>query len=329
MSLLPLTLGCWNYDRTSALLDGRVRIEGVDLRAIPLRIEELFYRVFHNHEFDITEMSLSAYMMAVENEPWEYVAIPVFLSRIFRHSAIYVRADAGIRTPADLRGKRVGVPEYTQTAGITARGILEDEYGVKPSELRWFNGGLEELGRKEKFPLNLADGVVVAAANEKSLSQMLLDGELDALISASAPSCYSPDGPVVRLFPDFRERERAYYVKTGIFPIMHTVGIRRRLVEEHPWLPVSVAKAFLHAKNLCLDDIDGTAGANKATVPWLFADVEEAKTLMGRDWWPYGIDANRRSLEAAATWSHRQGLTGRRMRPEELFAPSTHGEFKI
>jgi 4,5-dihydroxyphthalate decarboxylase len=166
VSLLPLTYGGWNYDRTLALQTGDVRIEGVDLNVVPLRIEELFYRVFHHHEFDITEISLSAYMMAIDRGPWEYQAVPVFLSRMFRHSAIFVRSDRGIREPKDLIGKRMGVPEYTQSAGITARGILQDEYGITPDQITWVNGGLEEPGRHEKFPLQLPPGVVVESATK-------------------------------------------------------------------------------------------------------------------------------------------------------------------
>ena len=195
MSLLPLTFGGWNYDRNLALQNGQVRIEGVDLSYIQLRIEELFYRVFHHHEFDITEMSLSAYMMAIDKGEWEYQAVPVFLSRMFRHSAIFVRSDRGIREPADLIGKRVGVPEYTQTAGVTARGILWDEYGVTPADIQWVNGGLEEPGRHEKFMLQLPAGVAVEAATKKSLNAMLADGELDGLITASTPSCFERGDP--------------------------------------------------------------------------------------------------------------------------------------
>jgi 4,5-dihydroxyphthalate decarboxylase len=330
VSLLPLTYGGWNYDRTLALQTGDVRIEGVDLNVIPLRIEELFYRVFHHHEFDITEMSLSAYMMAIDKGPWEYQAVPVFLSRMFRHSAIFVRTDRGIREPKDLIGKRMGVPEYTQTAGITARGILQDEYGITPDQITWVNGGLEEPGRHEKFPLQLPAGVVVESATKKSLSLMLAEGELDGMISASAPSCFEyHTAPVARLFADHQALEKAYFQKTGVFPIMHTLGIRRALVEQYPWLPVSVVKAFAQSKDAALRDIYGTGGALKASVPWLVEAVEEARAMFGPDHWPYGIARNRAALEAAARWSHAQGLTSREFTPEDLFAPSTHGEFKI
>jgi 4,5-dihydroxyphthalate decarboxylase len=330
MSLLPLTYGGWNYDRTAALQNGRVRIEGVDLNYVQLRVEELFYRVFNNYEFDLTEMSLSAYMMAIDRGTFEYQAVPVFLSRMFRHSAIFVRTDRGIREPKDLIGKRLGVPEYTQTAAVTARGILADDYGVNPAQISWVNGGLEEPGRHEKFLLKLPAGVIVESATKKSLNDMLVDGELDGLISASSPSCFQRGNPaVVRLFDDHWAKEKAYFAKTGVFPIMHTLGIRRSLIEKHPWLPASVVKAFTEAKNICLEDIYGTGGAAKASVPWLVEAVEEARALFGPDHWPYGIAANRRSLEFLARWSNEQGLTSKVFTPEELFAPGTHGEYKI
>jgi 4,5-dihydroxyphthalate decarboxylase len=327
---VPLTFGGWTYDRNLALQNGDVEIEGVELNYIQLRIEEVFYRVFHHHEFDITEMSLSAYMMAIDKGPWEYQAVPVFLSRMFRHSAIFIRTDRGIREPKDLVGKRIGVPEYTQTAGVTARGILADEYGVSPADIRWVNGGLEEPGRREKFTLALSPGVIVESATKKSLNQMLVDGEIDGMISASTPSCFEQGHPsIARLFAGHQALEKAYFAKTGVFPIMHTVGIRRALIEKYPWLPASVVKAFTQSKNECLRNIYGTGGALKASVPWLVEAVEEARAMMGPDHWPYGIDPNRKALEAVARWSHAQGLTSKVFTPEELFPVSTHGEYKI
>jgi 4,5-dihydroxyphthalate decarboxylase len=329
MSRLPLTLACWNYDRVAALQDGRVQVEGVDLRFISLPIEELFFRVFKSQEFDVTELSLSAYMMAHVKGPWHYRPIPVFLSRMFRHSAIFVRRDGSIKAPADLKGKRVGVPEYTQTAGMTARGILEDDFGVKPSDMEWFNGGLEEPGREEKFAFNLPPGVKVTYATGKALAQMLVAGEIDALISARNPSGFKPNGPIVRLFDNHRSIERDYYKRTGVHPIMHMVGVRSALLDAHPWLAASLVKAFTQAKNLCLADIDGTGGTVRATIPWMCEEVDETRELMGDDWWPYGLERNRAALTAAARWSFNQGLTSRQVTPEELFPASTHGEFKV
>lgn len=327
--LLDLTVGTWDYDRVAPLRDGRVSIEGVDVRYVPLRIEELFHRIFRNQEFDIAEMSLSAYMTAIVNGPWAYRAIPVFLSRMFRHSAIFIRDDRGIVDPTDLRGKRIGVPEYSQTAGITARGILEDDFSVTPADIRWVNGGLEEPGREEKFRLQLPSGVVLESATNASLSAMLEAGDLDGLISAANPSCFRPGGPIRRLFSDYRAQETAYYLRTGVFPIMHVVGIRSELVERHPWLAVSVVKAFTEAKRIAMHDIDGAGGANKTTIPWLPAEVEEARALMGEDWWPYGVSRNRTALETAARWSFAQGLTSRHVAVDELFVPSTLTEYKI
>jgi 4,5-dihydroxyphthalate decarboxylase len=328
VSLLPLTLGCWTYDRVSSLRTGRAAIEGVDLNMIQLPVEELFYRVFHHHEFDVVEMSLSSYMMARSAGEWIYEAIPVFLSRMFRHSAIFVRADRGIEQPKDLKGRRVGVPEYAQTAAMTARGILQDEYGVSPRDVTWITGGLEQPGRHEKLPLNIPS-VEILHSTDKSLSNKLRDGEIDALISARNPSCFVPGGNVVRLFRDHVATEKAWYARTGIHPIMHTVGIRTSLVSTHPWLPVSVMKGFAQARAICLAEIDGTGGAAMATLPWMTDYVEETRALMGNDFWPYGFARNETALDAAARWSHEQGLTPKLLDPATLFCHSTLGEFRI
>jgi len=329
VSLLRLSVGCWDYDRVAPLRDGRVSIDGVDAHFFSLSIEELFYRVFRSHEFDVCEMSLSSYMMAVAKGAWEYYAVPVFPSRMFRHSAIFVCAHGTVREPGDLRGKRVGVPEYAQTAAVTARGVLADEFGVEPTQIHWFTGGLEEPGRHEKFPLSLPEGTVVTPTTAKSLNSMLLDGEIDALISARDPSSFAPRGAVVRLFRDHQAAERDYFQKTGVFPIMHMLGVRRRLLEEHRWLAVNVVKAFTQAKDMCIAEINGFGGANLATVPWMADAVADARALMGEDYWPYGLKRNRAALKAATRWSHSQGLTPRLLSAEELFAPSTLGEVKV
>ena len=328
MSQLPLTLACWNYDRVSALRTGRVAIEGVHLNMMQMPVEEMFYRVFHHHEFDIVEMSLSSYMTAREAGEWVYEAIPVFLSRMFRHSAIFIRAESGIERPEDLKGRRVGVPEYAQTAAMTARGVLQDEYGVKPGDIRWVTGGLEQLGRHEKFPLRIS-GVEIRHSTDKSLNEMLLDGDIDALISARNPSCFGRDSNIIRLFGDHVAIEKDWYRRTGVHPIMHTVGIRTAHVRAHPWLPASVMKAFAQARAICLSEIDGTGGAAMATLPWMTDYVEETRSLMGEDFWPYGYARNEAALKTAARWSYAQGLTTHVLDPATLFSKSTLGEFRI
>jgi 4,5-dihydroxyphthalate decarboxylase len=327
MSLLPLTLACWTYDRVVPLKTGRVAVEGVDLNMIQMPVEEMFYRIFHHHEFDVVEMSLSAYMMARAKGEWVYEAIPVFLSRMFRHSSIFIRAESGIEKPEDLKGRRVGVPEYSQTAALTARGILQDDYGISPRDMHWVTGGLEQTGRHEKVPFQIA-GVDIRHSTDKPLSKMLVDGDIDVLISARNPSCF-PGANVVRLFRDHVATEKAWYARTGVHPIMHTVGVRSSLVAAHPWLPASLFKAFAQARAVCLAEIDGTGGAAMATLPWMTDYVEETRTLMGNDFWPYGFRQNEAALRAAARWSHEQGLTPKLLDPATLFCSSTLGEFRI
>ena len=328
MSLLPLTLACWTYDRVTPLKTGRVAVEGVDLNMIQMPVEEMFYRIFHHHEFDVVEMSLSAYMMARSQREWVYEAISVFLSRMFRHSAIFIRAESGIKRPEDLKGRRVGVPEYTQTAAMTARGILQDDHGVRPGDMQWITGGLEELGRHEKLPLQIP-GVEIKPSTDKPLSQMLLDGDIDVLISARNPSCFAPGTNIVRLFPDHVATEKTWFARTGVHPIMHTVGVRSSLISTHPWLASSLMKAFTQARAVCLAEIDGTGGAAMATLPWMTDYVEETRNLMGNDFWPYGFSRNETALRTAARWSYEQGLTPRELDSAALFCRSTLGEFRI
>ena len=229
MSKLRLTLACWDYDRTRALADGRVRPEGIDLNFVPLDVEETFFRMLRYREFDVAEMSMSSYCVSLSREDPPFVAIPVFPSRFFRHSCIFVSARSGIREPKDLVGKRIGVPEYQMTAPVWIRGILSDEYGVKPTSVKYLTGGEEEPGRDEKLKLNLpAEFDVTPIGPDQTLAQMLADGEIDALHTARTPSTfYSRPDDVKRLFPDFVAAEKAYFRRTRIFPIMHVIAIRR------------------------------------------------------------------------------------------------------
>ena len=321
---LPLSVACRAYDRVRALFDGRVRIEGCAPVLLPLSAEEVFFRAFRHAEFDVSELSFSSYLITVDRGEPEYVALPVFLSRMFRHSAIYVRSDRGIGAPKDLKGKLVGVPEYQVTAAVWARGMLQDEYGVRASDLRWRSGGLEDPGREEKIPLALPSEIELQPVpRRKTLSRMLAEGELDALVSPRVPSCFARSEPgVARLFPEFRPVEQAYFTKTGLFPIMHVLGVRRRLAEKHPWLASSLFKAFAQAKQLATADLADLTSL-VATLPWLPAEVEDTRARMGDDWWPYGVEANRHALETLTRYAHEQGVTRRRLAIEELFAAST------
>ncbi len=320
---LSLSLACCQYDRTRALFDGRVGVEGCELLPIALDPEETFHRAFNAQEFDVCEISLSSHTLNVARGSAKYVAVPAFLSRAFRHSGIYVRADRAIDTPIDLRGKRIGIPEYQITANVWIRGLLWHEYGVHPRELLWRRGGLEVPGRDERSPISLPNDIQVSALPaDLSLSNALANGDIDAVFSAKAPSCFLQGNPAVkRLFPNFMEVEKAYYQKTQLVPTMHVVGIRASLVQEHPWLATSVFKAFIDAKEIALSEL-GQIGHFAATLPWALAQMQEAKALMGEDYWSYGHEPNRHVLDTFMNYHFEQGLSQRLVDSKELFSPS-------
>ena len=330
MSKLRLSLACWNYDRTRALLEGRIQPDGIDLTYLNLPVEETFFRMLRNQEFDAAEMSLSSYAVSLFKPDRPFIALPVFPSRFFRHSCIFVNTSAGIREPKDLIGKRIGSPEYQMTAPVWIRGILQDEYGVPVDAANYFTGGEEEPGRSEKLKLDLPANIRVQPIGEKdTLAAMLRDGALDALYTARTPSSYSPGGGNVRrLFENYLEVEQAYYRKTRVFPIMHTVAIRRTLYQQYPWVAVSLYKAFVQAQRETYEDLAITA-ASKAMVPWLNRHIEDARRLMGDDFWPYGFAPNRETLATFLRYHHQQGLSKRLLQPEELFAPESLESFKI
>jgi 4,5-dihydroxyphthalate decarboxylase len=330
MNKLRLSVAVGDYDRTRPLIDGDVPIEGVDPVCLRLSPEEIFFRAFRHTEFDICEMSFSSYSVGVSRGTSAYVAIPVFPSRAFRHTSIYIRTDRGIEKPEDLKGRRIGTPEYQLTACVWARAVLEDEYGVKPSDVEWVRGGFEQPGRKEKIALTLPDGVRISdAPDNRSLSAMLKDGEIDALIGPRMPSSFnSGEGKVGWLFEDPTAAAAEYYARTSIFPIMHLIGIRRALVEDHAWLPASVFKAFVAAKSLCAARL-GDTSATKVMLPFVEEQLRRAKHLMGEDYWSYGFAGNRNVLETFLRHHHAQGLSQRLVEPEELFHPSTLETFLI
>ena len=330
MSALRLTLACWDYDRTRALMDGSVAPDGIELVYLNQPVEETFFRMLRYREFDCSEMSLSSYVASLQAENPPFIAIPVFPSRFFRHSCIFVSAKSGIRQPADLKGKRVGVPEYQMTAPVWIRGILSDDHGVKVTDVEHYSGGEEEPGRDEKLKLDLPSTIRLKAIPvDKTLSRMLADGELDALVTARAPSTFhkEPD-KVRRLFPNYVEVEKEYYRRTKIFPTMHTVVIRRDVYAKNPWVAMSLTKAFTEAKTRAYALLNQTA-ALPAMVPWLVAEIEETRREMGEDWWPYGLEANRNVLQTFLRYHHEQGLSKRRFAPEELFARETLKSFRI
>jgi 4,5-dihydroxyphthalate decarboxylase len=327
---VPITLACGNYDRTQAIRDGRVKIEGCAVTYLPLYPEEIFHRVFKFHEFDIAEMSFSSYIRTVAAGTSAYIAIPAFVSRIFRHSGIYIRNGTGIEKPEDLRGKRIGVPEYQITAVVWMRGMMQHEYGVPPSAIHWRSGGQEQPGRHERTPLKPIPGLDLQPIGDgKTLVGMLRDGELDALFTARAPSSFIKREPHISLlFPNTRVAEQAYYKKTGFFPIMHLVGIRKTLAEKHPWLATSAYKAFCEAKALAMIDLRDV-NALMVTLPWLVAETNATAAIMGEDFWKYGIAENMPEIKALTQYIHEQGLADRKVKVEELFHPSTFDISKV
>ena len=327
---IPITMVAGNMDRLAAIRDGRVKVEGCDVTFIPMEPEEVFFRAFRYAEFDCCELSFSSYIRVTSQGKSDYVGIPAFVSRVFRHSGFYIRTDRGIKTPEDLRGRLVGVPEYQMTAPVWMRGILEDEYGVKPTEIRWRSGGQEEPGRDERTPFTPPPELDLEPIPEdRTLIEMFEAGELDALTTARAPSSFTLGKPNIgRLFPDFRTVEKEYYRKTRMFPIMHLMGVRRDLAKKHPWLPGSIYKALRAARDIAYEDVARTA-ALSVTLPWVDAERRETVELMGADYWRYGVEECRHEIQALARYSYSHGLSERQMTPEELFAESTFELSKI
>ncbi|HLI28218.1 MAG TPA: ABC transporter substrate-binding protein [Chloroflexota bacterium] len=330
MALLRLTLACGDYDRTRALRDGTVRVEGVELNYLPMGPEEAFWRMEQFEEFDASEMSMGNYIIERGRGSDRFIAIPVFPSRSFRHNAIYVNTDAGIERPEQLKGKRMGVPEYNVTAAVWVRALLQHDYGVRPEDIRWFQGGLHDPGRAEKAMGTLPPGVRVDPIPPgKTLDAMLEAGELDAVHAPRMPNCFARRSPRVRrLFPDFRAAEAEYYRRTRIFPIMHTIVIRREVYRANPWVAESLYKAFAEAKARCMAALYNTA-ALPYMLPWMIEEFEAARELMGDDYWAYGWEPNRHVLEAFTQYAYEQGLTPERLPPETLFAPSTLQTYKV
>jgi 4,5-dihydroxyphthalate decarboxylase len=330
VSKLRLTLAVCDYDRTKNIFLGRTPIEGVDLVPLAMQAEECFHRAFKFQEFDITELSLSSHTAMTSRGENAYVGVPAFVSRVFRHSGIYIRTDRGIKKPQDLKGKTIGVPEYQITANVWIRGMLKDDYGVNPEDIKWRRGGIEQPGRGERSPIQMPDSIdLQQISDDKTLSGMLEKGEIDGMITARAPSCFDRRVPNVgRLFPDFKAVEQDYFKRTGIFPIMHLIGIRKTLVEQYPWLPVSVFNAFNAAKGIAVKELNELAQL-LVNLPWVVDHYDETRKVMGEDFWPYGFQANQKQLETFTRYHREQHLSSRKVNPEELFAPSTFDISKI
>jgi 4,5-dihydroxyphthalate decarboxylase len=326
---LTLSIAMGDYDRTRPIHDGRVQIDGVTPVTQLLSPEEMFFRAFRHEAFDVSELSFSSYCVKRSQGNSPYIAIPVFLSRAFRHSSIYIRTDKGIDSPADLKGRRIGIAEWQLTANVWARGILED-YGVKPSDIKWIRGGMHTPGRPEKIAISLPDDIDMTPAPEgATLDQMLRDGEIDGFIGPRSLHCFDEGHPHVgRLFANGIEAASEHYARTRIFPIMHVLGVRQSLADAPPWLPGALLKAFGQAKAMAQHALSDTS-ATKVTMPFVEDTLTTARKLIGPDIWTYGVAGNEHVLDAFLDLHHRQGLSSRRLAVEELFHPATYEAYSL
>jgi 4,5-dihydroxyphthalate decarboxylase len=327
MAHLRLTFACGDYDRTRGLWDGSVRPEGIELNYLRIHSGEGFWRQLQWQEFDASEISMSNLIMAVARGDRRFVGIPAFTSRAFRHNGVFVNSTAGITQPQDLKGRRIGVAQYSMTAALWIRGFLHHDYGVTADDVEWFQGGLEKPGYPERVHLQLPPSIRVTYVADRALYDMLLDGELDAVIGFDWPDAFrSGDPRIAPLFPNWREVEREYYCRTRYFPIMHGVALLRDVYEQHRWAAQNLYRALVQAKNRAVRQLS-YPDALKSTLPWAATEHLETTRLMGEDYWRYGVEASRHELEAMCQYSYEQGLSERVVDVEELFAPETLKEF--
>lgn len=325
---IPITFATTHYEHFGELVTGRIPIEGIKLTSLEMQTEEMFFRFLQYREFDVSELSLAKYVsMISQGEDWA-IAIPVFPIRTFRHAAFYVRAD-GPKTPQELAGARIGVPEWAETATVFARGALAHEYGVDLTSIDWTQAGVSEAGRTEKVELKLPPGLRLTHRPDKVLDDMLVAGELDCVIAARVPASYEQGNPRIRrLFENFIEVESRYYRDTGIYPIMHTVVIKRDVLDRDPWIAMNFLKAFEESKRRSYAHLS-FRGPTPYLDPWAAEHARQLAVTFGEDYYPYGIEANRPTLEAFLQYCDEQGITHRKLTPEEIFAEQVHEHFRV
>lgn len=329
MATLPVSIATADYDHFRDIALGRVAVEGCTLNYQIYPIEETFFRFTHGREWDVSEMSFAKFVAVMSEGDADIIGLPVFPSRMFRLASIYVRKDGPVKRGEDLRGKRIGVPEWAQTAAIYTRGWMTDDLGIPLDAVRWYQAGLNQPGRREQVSFNLPKGVAVTAAPDRSLKDMLAAGDLDAVFSARPPEgCDDPGSPIRPLFPDHVAVETAYFERARIFPIMHTVAIRRDVYDDNRWLAGNLYKAFQAARKMSLDRLSDRQ-ASRCFAPWIADYVAQKRDVLGRDYFPYGIEENRATLEVYLRWCFEQGIAKRLMKPEELFAPETRAAFRV
>ncbi|MCB4769659.1 ABC transporter substrate-binding protein [Ancylobacter sp. Lp-2] len=326
MTKLRLSLACTHTDRSAPLLDGRIAIEGCEIIPLPGQTQDIFRRTLSERAFDIAEMSMSSHIVQCARGVTDYVGIPVFLSRAFRHASLYIRTDRGIARPEDLAGRTIGIEQFQQTVGLWVRGMLGDQHGVRTQDVQWRTGGLEAPGGGERLALSLPPEIrLEPLAKGETLNAGLAEGSLDAVIATRPPSCFTSGHPqVARLFSDYRTAEIAYFKASGLFPIMHGLVLRRRLVDENPWLPVEVFRAFAKAKRHALSELE-QMNVPRVSLAWIAENVAETRAILGKSLWAYGLEESRRELAAMLRYAAADGLTATEIAPETLFHPSTHG----
>ena len=329
MGDIHLTLACEDYDRTRALKDGLIKPEGIELNYLVMSVEEIFWRMMKYEEFDVSELSMGAFLTAAARGRRPFIAIPVFPSRTFRHRCIFINSGSGIERPQDLRGKRIGVPEYSMTAAVWLRGLFQHEYGIWPEEIHWIQAGEEEPGRKDRVDFEMPPGVRLESRTDRTLNEMIESGEIDAMMSPRMPTCFLNGSPHVRrLFPDYKQAEMNYFKTTGLFPIMHVIVIKRSVYQKEPWVAQTLYKGFCTAKDLCMRQLYDT-NILRISLPWTSAEYEETRDLMTADYWPYGLEPNRDNLETLHGYLYEQGLIRQKLDLDELFARETREAFKI
>ena len=314
--MLKLTLACTSSDRTRPLMDGRVTVPGVEFTFLPGEPEDIFRRALRDRAFDVSELSMGSHIVTTARGDSPYIGVPVFLSRAFRHSGVYIRADRGITSAADLAGRTIALPEFQQTAALWVRGFLREQYGVDTKTIRWRSGG---------------ERVAIAPPPGHDLAPLGMDpeaaleaGTVDALIGPRIPAALGR-GTIARLWPDYAAEEKSWHKTTGFFPIMHCLAIRRDVAEANPWLAVELYRAFAKARALSLAELQ-LVNVLRVSLPWIAAAYEEQAAAMGGDPWPYGFARNRDEIAAMIRFAIADGLAAREITPEDLFHPSTFAE---
>jgi 4,5-dihydroxyphthalate decarboxylase len=326
---LALTAAFCDSDHMRDLAMGRVVPEGIDLTCLNAPVEEIFYRFLMNQEFDVSELSFAKYVSLRAKGDDRFIALPIFPSRMFRHSSLYVRADCPLKEISELKGRKVGIPEWAQTAAVYSRGFLVHQYGLELKDINWVQSGVNQAGRTEKVQIQLPEGINLTRVTDRSLNDMLLSGDIDAALAARPPIAFSDgQGKVKRFFDNSREVEAAYYRETGIFPIMHVIAVRKEILDAHPWVARNLFTAFDEARRCSIERVlDLTA--SQVPIPWGNDYAREGQALMGKDFFSYGIEPNRKTLDAFLAYAFEQGVCEKRLTAEENFPKQLQSEYKV